>query len=161
MTQNQTFDPITDVTERIQFARTLYLADLQAMPHEMLARQCGGKARTGYDVTYELAGMYSHFADLLRAGSGSIPGPSGWITAPAEFCNPATATEALASSLDRFTAALQAYPGSACQDQYPSPVGPFTPLGMANLAVWHTMYHSGQLNFIQTLCGDDRFHWVP
>jgi hypothetical protein len=31
---------------------------------------------------------------------------------------------------------------------------------MANLVVWHTMYHSGQLNFIQTLWGDDAFHWA-
>jgi hypothetical protein len=160
MTSDQSFDPIADVIQRIEFAKTLYLADLRSMPHEMLAKQCGGKARTGYDVTFELTGMYSVFADLLKARSGSITGPQGWVTAPPEFCNPEGARDAIAGALDRFVAALQTYEGDVLQDQYPSPVGPFSPLGMANLAVWHTMYHSGQLNFIQTLCGDDQFHWL-
>jgi hypothetical protein len=149
------------VTGRIDFARILYLADLRSMPDEMLRKRCGGKARTGYDITYELTGMYGTFADLLTARAGEISGPDGWIKAPAEFQNRDRAMSAFDSALALFLKAFRAYSGDVFSDEYPSPAGPFTPLRMANLAVWHTMYHSGQLNFIQTICGDEQFHWVP
>ena len=46
----QGFNPTGDACERIAFAKLLYMADLRAMPHEVLDKKCGGKARTGYDV---------------------------------------------------------------------------------------------------------------
>jgi hypothetical protein len=158
---NTQFDPIADVTERIEFARRLYLADLRAMPAEMLSKQCGGRARTAYDITFELVGMSSLFTELLTAGQGEIPRPDGWITAPPEFQDPQGAMSAFDAAQNRFLGALRGYAGDVLTDEYASPVGAFTPLAMANLMVWHTMYHSGQLNFIQTLCGDDQFHWLP
>jgi hypothetical protein len=160
MAQETGFDPIEDVCGRIDFARRLYTADLQAMPDQMLRRECGGKARTAYDVTFELTMMYEGFASLLAEGQGAIPAPQGWVRAPEEFKNADGARAAFDGALGRFVAAFRSYRGNAYQDEYQSPVGAFTPIGMANLAVWHTMYHSGQLNFIQTLCGDDSFHWA-
>jgi hypothetical protein len=150
-----------DVCSRIAFARTLYVADLRAMPDPMLRKQCGGKARTGYDVTYELVGMYTTFSALLLERQGEIRGPAGWVKSPEEFQNPDIAVSSFEQSLQRFVEVVQSYGDGIHTDAYPSPVGPFTPMGMANLVVWHTMYHSGQLNFIQTLCGDDQFHWIP
>lgn len=157
----ETFDPIADVLDRIQFARRLYLADLNAMPQEMLAAQCGGKARTGFDVTFELTAMYTGFAQILSTRAGEIPPPSGWVRAPETFCYRDRALSAFDEAISGFLAAFEGYTGNAYSDEHPSPVGAFTPMGMANLVVWHTMYHSGQLNFIQTLCGDDQFHWMP
>jgi hypothetical protein len=83
------------------------------------------------------------------------------VRAPKESYEKDAALTALLSSADGFIGELRGYRGDAVADVFPSPVGPFTPLGMANLAVWHTMYHSGQLNYIQTVLGDEQFHWIP
>jgi len=37
---------------------------------------------------------------------------------------------------------------------------PMTFLEWSNIAVVHVMYHDGQLNFIQSLNGDDQIHWM-
>lgn len=154
------FNPIDEACERIQFAKRLYLADIEAMSDTSLASTGGGTSRCGFDVTYELAGMYSTFADLLANSAGEIVGPKGWVRAPEEFKSKGAASSAFEGSLDKFVNAFQGYKGDVLADQFESPAGPFTPLGMANLAVWHTMYHSGQLNYIQTIHGDDQFHWM-
>lgn len=161
MNATKIFDPIADVCQRLEFARRRYLDDLEAMSEEALSSSPGGKARAGCDVTYELAGMYMMFTGLLQSRSGEIIGPSEWVKAPSEFRDKSAVTQLFDDAIIGFSDALRNYSGDAICDEYPSPFGPFTPLGMGNLAVWHTMYHSGQLNYIQTLHGDDEFHWKP
>lgn len=153
------FDPIEEVCTRIAFARRAFQADLAALPESRLGQTCGGKSRCPYDLVFELSAMYGGLAALLNQGSGEIPGPQGWLRAPETFHSRATATQAFDAALDEFLAAFRDYRGDILADEYASPVGPFTPLAMANLAVWHTMYHSGQLNYIQTIDGDEAFHW--
>jgi len=132
------------------------------MHPEHLSKTGGGESRCGYDFLYEMIGFFSTLGSLLETGPGDISGPDGsWVRAPQEFHHKENALAAFGSAADGFTRALENYSGDFVNDVFPSPVGPFTPLGMANLAVWHTMYHSGQLNYIQTMHGDVAFHWVP
>lgn len=154
------FDPIDEVCGRIAFARRTFQADIAALPDERLAEGCGGKSRCAYDFAFELSGMYRGLAALLSAGSGEIPAPQGWLRAPEAFQTRSTATQAFDEALDEFLAALRGYRGDILSDEFASPVGSFTPLAMANLVVWHTMYHSGQINYIQTIDGDEAFHWI-
>ncbi|MBL8048019.1 MAG: hypothetical protein JNJ45_05000 [Chthonomonas sp.] len=159
---NQAFDPRKDVVERLAFARQLFGADIHAMSSDDLAATCGGQSRCGYDFIFEMVGFFDTFGGLLKNGPSDIEGPQGgWVRAPKEFCDKASAVAAMNASADNFTEAILAYTGDFVADVFPSPVGPFTPLGMANLAVWHTMYHSGQLNYIQTVRGDVAFNWIP
>ncbi|HAY14075.1 MAG TPA: hypothetical protein PLB31_08750 [Fimbriimonadaceae bacterium] len=159
---NQTaFDPRTEVLERLGFTRHLFGADIKAMSHEDLSANCGGASRCGYDFLYELVGFFSLFAGLLTSGPSAIDGPQGeWVRAPQEFMDKDSAMKSLNEAADHFSAAIQNYKGDLFNDVFPSPVGPFTPLSMANLAVSHLMYHSGQLNYIQTVRGDVAFHWM-
>lgn len=159
---NQTFDPRRDVLERLAFARQLFGADVQSMSSDDLAANCGGQSRCGYDFIFEMVGFYETFAGLLQTGPSDIEGPQGgWVRAPKEFCEKNSAVMAINAAADKFAQTIENYSGDFVSDVFPSPVGPFTPLGMANLAVWHTMYHSGQLNYIQTIRGDIDFHWIP
>ncbi len=161
MASSTSFDPCEDVIQRISFARQLFGADVQAMSPELLSATHGGETRCGYDFMYELVGFFDSFGKLLAQGPTSIEGPSGWVRAPKEFHDKESAIRALDAKADSFVGILQNYSGDFIADEFPSPVGPFTPLGMANLAVWHMMYHSGQLNYIQTIHGDAGFHWMP
>lgn len=159
---NQTFDPRKDVLERLAFARQLFGADIHAMSSDDLAASGGGQSRCGYDFIFEMVGFYETFAGLLVSGPSDIEGPQGgWVRAPKEFCNKNSAVAAMNAAGEIFIQAIERYSGDFVSDLFASPVGPFTPLGMANLAVWHTMYHSGQLNYIQTIRGDVAFHWMP
>ena len=38
--------------------------------------------------------------------------------------------------------------------------GETTPFERCRFVTLHLWYHSGQLNYIQTLLGDDAWHWV-
>lgn len=154
------FDPKREVLERLNFANSLFSADVTAMPSELLASTSGGVSRCGYDFLFELTGFYDSFADLLVQGPNDIEGPSGWVRAPQEFYDKDSAVAGLHVAIAKFVSALESYRGDFLADQFPSPVGVFTPIGIANLAVWHTMYHSGQLNYIQTIHGDEGFHWA-
>lgn len=159
---NHNFDPRKDVLERLAFARQLFGADVQSMSTDDLAATGGGQSRSGFDFIFEMVGFYETFAGLLQNGPSDIEGPQGgWVRAPKEFCDKDSAVTAMNASADKFAKVIEDYPGELVSDVFPSPVGPFTPLGMANLAVWHTMYHSGQLNYIQTIRGDVDFHWIP
>lgn len=158
----QTFDPRKDALERISFALQLFSADVRSMTDSQLVANCGGKSRCGFDFVFEMVGFYSTFAGLFKNGPSQIDGPQGgWVKAPQEFCQRESAMNALTEAAGDFSSAIEQYRGDFVADVFPSPVGPFTPLGMANLAVWHTMYHSGQLNYIQTVQGDVDFHWIP
>lgn len=155
------FDPRTEVLERMGFTRHLFGADLRAMSHDDLAANCGGASRSGYDFLYELTGFFTTFAGLLSNGPSDIEGPQGgWVRAPEEFQVKESAIQAMDAAADHFASVIKNYEGDFTTDVFPSPVGPFTPLGMANMAVSHLMYHSGQLNYIQTVRGDTDFHWM-
>lgn len=157
-----TFDPRSDVLERLSFAHNLFSADLRSMDEDSLRSNCGGQSRCGFDFIFEMIGFYETFGGLLANGPSDIEGPGGgWVRAPEEFCVKDSAMSALDAAVDRFRSVIEGYSGDFLKDVFPSPVGPFTPIGMANLAVWHTMYHSGQLNYIQTVRGDVDFHWLP
>lgn len=157
----QVFDPRAEVLERFGFARHLFTADIHSMTEEDLGATCGGQSRCGYDFMFELIGFYETFSKLLVAGPQEIEGPQGgWVRAPKEFCHKESAMASLAAAEDKFVSVVKDYSGNFVADIFPSPVGPFTPLGICNLAVWHTMYHSGQLNYIQTIKGDVDFHWM-
>lgn len=162
MDEQNTFDPKTEVISRIQFAQQLFSADVKSMSHSELAANCGGQSRCGYDFIYELCGFFATFGKLLSDAPGDIEGPNGeWVRAPKEFQDKGSSLESLNNAANDFITTLQCYKGRFTSDVFESPVGPFTPLGMANLAVWHMMYHSGQLNYIQTVNGDTAFHWIP
>lgn len=147
--------------QRIAFARQLFAADINSMTPELLSTTHGGESRCGFDFLYELVGFFGTFGDLLKTGPSDIEGPRGWIRAPKEFHDKVAATAALNKAADEFVEVFSDYQGDFINDVFHSPVGPFTPLAMANLAVWHMMYHSGQLNYIQTIHGDAGFHWMP
>lgn len=156
------FEPRSDVLDRLNFALQLFQADVRSMSSESLAATCGGASRCGYDFLFEMIGFFDTFASLLGEGPKDIQGPSGeWVRAPQDFYDKDQALAGLDAASKRFIEAISSYSGDFVADVFPSPVGPFTPLGMANLGVWHTMYHSGQLNYIQTVQGDAAFHWMP
>lgn len=150
--------PFEAVAAAIEANARLFSKDIEAMDHDSLAKTCGGKSRAAYDLIYEVVG-------LNRAIEGCAKGrpfgdlPKGWVTAPAEFRDKDKAASELKSSVSDVASALRATPAEKKDQLMTTPFGEMKLGDVADIAAMHLMYHSGQLNYIQTICGDDDFHW--
>lgn len=146
--------------QRIRDAGSCFSADLNAMPEESLDRSPGGKARTAFDLTYEVVGLNRIVACRAKGEQALSDDTEGWVRAPESYKNKATAIVDFEDSIRELVDAL----GQVTDERLRAPVEtPFGALPLARLAEIvprHIMYHSGQLNYIQTWLGDEVFHWA-
>lgn len=151
--------PIDDLIGRIQLTASLFTKDVSAMSHENLSLQPGGKARSGYDLIFEVT-RTNHLVKAAAQGEPiSIPSRDGWLRAPDEAKNKEAALSAFQQSVIGTCEALTQVSPERFGETVQSPMGPMPLLRFAGIIPFHHMYHSGQLNYIQTLTGDDEFHW--
>jgi len=149
-----------DIVGRIEMGRGLLMKDIAAMPNEVLSHCPGGKARCGFDLVYEMAMVHRLVADTLRGEAKDVPPPQGWIKAPAEFNDKEMAAKEFSASVDEMLMAFADVNDDQLGAELPTPLGPMSIQRLMTIMGGHLMYHSGQLNYIQTLHGDDVFHWM-
>jgi len=148
-----------DTITKLKTLRRLFEADVAALSTEQLAATHGGASRSGFDLVYEIAGFQTEVAAILLGQNGKLEPPQGWVRAPKEFCTKEAASAQLAKSFDALIGAVENYQGDFFNDKFPSPLGDLSVNDWAGFVGSHAMYHSGQLNYIQTINGDDQFHW--
>ena len=148
------------VTDRINSACELYVKDLEALDEPKLGQTPGGVARAPYDFTYEVVFVNRRVTKRLR---GEVPEPfefDGWMKAPEEFRSKSAAVSALKESCNEVLEAWKALPAEDMGKTIVLGDGSESnTLKMANLCATHLVYHDAQLNYIQSLCGDDEMHW--
>jgi hypothetical protein len=85
--------------------------------------------------------------------------PEGWIKAPMELSTKEAALAAFDESSRRIIETVEGF----SNDQWNAPLetddGVTDRFERCRFMTLHLWYHSGQLNFIQTLMGDDAWHW--
>lgn len=143
--------------ELMKGAKTRYVEDLEAMSEEQLAHK-QGKSRSAYDFTYEVAVVNRAMARRI-AGEEPKLDWDGWVVAPPEMCNKQACIKELSESCDAVTAAVEARGKDGILTELTTPRGPSSPYEVASFLALHTMYHDAQLNYIQSLQGDDEMHW--
>lgn len=146
-------------TEQISGARDRYLQDLEALDESVLRSSPGGTARTPYDFTYEVAYVNRRAAARMR---GEDPGPfssDGWMRAPEECQSKARIVQDLTESANEVLAAWEALPDTELDRKISVPNGETSPFDLASLCAMHMNYHDAQLNYLQSLMGDDEMHW--
>ncbi|MCL4284713.1 MAG: DinB family protein [Fimbriimonadaceae bacterium] len=152
--------PKEDIAARIQMGSGLLQKDLAAMSDQMLANCPGGEARCGFDLVYEMAMVNRLVAGALRGDAGDIPEPQGWVRSPQDYRNKAAAMRDLSDSVEELLSAFATVSEQDLAKEIPTPLGKM-PIGQVmSIMGSHLMYHSGQLNYIQTLHGDVAFHWA-
>lgn len=145
----------------LEQASEYYLADLEAMSQDQLARKPGGQARSALDYTFEVLTVNNRLANSLAGvANGPWPFGDGWAECPKELADKAAMMAAFKSSTDGVRAAFDKIdPGSLA-----TPVtingNETSKARMATLAAVHMMYHCGQLNLIQAMDGDEEVHWA-
>jgi len=136
----------------------LLTKDLEALPEEAFEKHFGGKARTVADIIYEVNAVSDHLGMLVR-GEKTPEDSEGWITAPPDFRGKQKVIAAFQETTNNL---IQTFEGFT-QEQLLEPVeterGPTTRYQRCLFAAIHIWYHTGQVNYVQTLLGDDAWHW--
>lgn len=147
------------VGDKIRSARDCYIQDLEAMDEAVLRSSPGGTARIPLDFTYEVIYVNKRILCRLTGNEPEAFDAEGWITAPEEFQSKAAAIAGIRESTDKVLEAWEAVPDNEIDKVITLPNGETTPLAAAHLCATHLMYHDAQLNYVQSLMGDDEMHW--
>lgn len=143
----------------LEGAVQLMTADLGAMPEEMFSRRFGGKARTVADIVYEVMLVNDHVGRTIR-GEELFEWPEGgWITAPEGFAGKEHILAQFKESCEMILATGKSLSEADLLGNVTTEHGETTRFERCQFIALHMWYHSGQFNYIQTLAGDDGWHW--
>ena len=142
------------VTRALRF----FQQDLENLPPEVFEKSLGGKARTAADIAYEVRLTNERLCrDLQRLESSESP--NAWTVAPEEFRTKEAAIASFQSSADQVVALIERLSVEEMEEVVPGVLGDASRADHCRAMTVHLFYHSGQLNFIQTLLGDSEIHW--
>ena len=137
----------------------LVRVDLHALPEDAFNKCMGGKARTVADIVYEVNLVNDHIGLTIR-GEELFTWPEGWVKAPADMQTKEAVIAAFEKSAQKTLDTAESFTSEQLEEPFMSDEGETTRFERFRFIALHTWYHSGQLNFIQTLLGDDEFHWA-
>lgn len=137
----------------------LMLKDLEALPEGAFTNPFGPKTRTVADIVYEVNLVNDHIGMVIRGEKPFDWPEGGWIKAPEDLDSKQAVVEAFRVSSDRFGETAESFSGAALCEPFDTGEAVTTRLERIRFATVHMWYHSGQLNYIQTLIGDDVWHW--
>lgn len=135
-----------------------FLQDLQALPEDAFAKSFGPKTRTVADIVYEVCLINDQLWKAIR-GEGKPEWPDGWVYAPEGFRTKEVVVSGFEASSNRIIETVAAMDDAAMDAPVETDSGPTTTADRCRFMTLHVWYHSGQLNYIQTLIGDDAWHW--
>lgn len=152
-------DPKEQALKALQSASRMLTCDLNALPEEAFNKSFGPKTRTVADIIFEINLVNDHIAMVIR-GEEPFPWPEGgWIKAPDTFAGKATVTEAFEASISKIIETVESFSLEQLTETIKTENAETSRYERCRFMAMHMVYHSGQLNFIQTLLGDDEWHW--
>jgi hypothetical protein len=151
----------TFIRKQIEDVKGDYSRDIEAMSHEQLDAKPSGKARSAYDFTYEVVFVNRRLAKRLRGETPDpMPGDGGWIVAPEDFRNKDKAKSEIEGSMQEILDAWDAFDDNHLLRPIKLAKGETNALDLGYMAAHHASYHDAQLNYVQSLQGDDQLHWA-
>ena len=132
--------------------------DLEALPDDTFPRSLGGKARTVADVVYEV-NLTNDWLRLNLLGEPVLNRPNAWVTAPEEARTKETAIASFQVSSEQVIHLVEQMALEELEGIIQTELGEMTRAELCRSMTVHLWYHSGQLNYIQTLLGDAESHW--
>lgn len=144
--------------KNLRSAFRIFQSDLEALPEEAFDRVLGGKARTVADIIYEV-NLVNDRIGLTMRGEPLFDWPEGWITAPEDARTKSVALASFKKSSERILETVEGMSEETLTGTITTEQGETSRFERCHFMEFHIFYHSGQLNFIQTLLGDDGWHW--
>ncbi|MFM9874278.1 MAG: DinB family protein [Fimbriimonadaceae bacterium] len=144
----------------VKSAFNLMSKDLHALPEEAFTKKFGGVSRSVADIIFEVNMVNDHIGLTIR-GEDLFDWPeTGWIIAPEGFDTKAVVIQAFEESSKRILDTIARMSEGDIMGTVLSDGEETTRFERFRFIALHTWYHSGQLNFMQTLMGDSEFHWA-
>lgn len=154
------FQPKEHLLSSVTMAQDRLIKDLKAIPPDKNGACPGGCARSPLDIVVECGRINRLVGTSLNTGKAERMPPEEQET---QLKSLDTCEKALAylDTETRFLLdAIQNFDEDRLGDISSDFIRiPMTHFAIAQLPGLHMMYHDGQLNYIQTLFGDDKIHW--
>jgi hypothetical protein len=135
-----------------------FLQDLENLPEDAFKKSLGGKARTAADIAYEVRLTNERLCRDLR-GLPSEEAPNPWTHAPEDVRSKDAAIASFRTSSEEVLQLIERLSREELEEVVPGVLGEARRADHCRAMTVHLWYHSGQLNFIQTLLGDSAIHW--
>lgn len=153
-------DPIAHITGllRLNFSRMRNSFD--AIPDDQKTVGREGCSRSPISIIAECGLLNGRVASYLTTGEWNRPPAEEYRAKIASFDTPEKALACLNSGTEQLLAAVADLDPATLGDDCSAAFGrPMTRFAIAELGAVHMSYHDGQLNYLQTLCGDAEMHW--
>jgi hypothetical protein len=144
--------------KRLRRVFSFFLTDLENLPEDVFSRSLGGKARTVADIVQEI-NLTNDYLRLSLLGEPVFDWPKGWVFAPEEVRTKEAVIHSFKTSSEQVIQAVEQMSLEALEETIQTEHEEATRAEHCRSMIVHLWYHSGQLNFIQTLLGDDELHW--
>ncbi len=148
--------PAARQIEQIKDAQHHLLVALKYTPDEKLDWMPMGKAKTPREIAVECAMMEKGAASLIEGGTIDAPAqglkPEGHATREGLL-------KLLDESLQELVSTAEGLTEERLEEERRVPWGADTVAGLLEKVHFHTIWHVGQLNYIQTLWSDTDMHW--
>ena len=159
-TEQPNLDSQSIALKTLKGAYNLLRKDLNALPEEAFTQSFGDKTRTVADLVYEVNLVNDHVGMVMRLEE-PFPWPeNGWIKAPEGFDTKEAVIGAFEVSAQKMLSTVEGFSTQQIEEPLETEDGVTNRFERCRFMALHMWYHSGQLNFIQTLRGDDAFHWM-
>ncbi|MES1227823.1 MAG: DinB family protein [Armatimonadota bacterium] len=146
--------------EQFQTAVKFFKSDLNALSDTQITDSPAGKARPVCDFAYEVICINDRVRSRMV---GEDPGPwpfkDSWAICPAHLRSRDALIEELEASSARVINTFEKIGEKRAMEEIDAPGAKTTPLQQMMFMSMHTMYHDGQINYLQALQGDDKMNW--
>lgn len=150
---------ITTEAKSLSRACAIFKQDLEALPESAFAQKFGEKTRTVADIVYEVNLVNDHIGMTIRGEEPFIWPDGPWIVAPDGLTSKSDVLASFEKSSSRIIETANGYSSADLAVSVTTEHGETNRAERLRFMTVHLWYHSGQLNFIQTLLGDDGWHW--
>jgi hypothetical protein len=136
-----------------------FKVDLLAIPEDAIFKSFGGVSRTAADLVFETNQVNDNIGQGVRS-EVQFEWVDGWLKAPEIWKTKQHVVDAFTESSEKITKTFEGFTLEELEAPYEDEGKTTTRIERCRFVTFHTDYHSGQLNFMQSLLGDDKFHWL-
>lgn len=146
--------------EQFQTAIKFFKSDILALSEEQFLHSPMGKARPVCDFAYEVVVINERVrARMVGEDPGPWPFADTWALCPPELRSQKAMVEALEAGAAKVVNTFEKLGEKRAMEEVRAPGGVTTPLQQMMFLSMHTMYHDGQINYLQSMQGDDKMNW--
>jgi hypothetical protein len=149
----------TQPARSLSRAFTIFSQDLEALPADAYTKRFGPVTRTVADIVHEVNLVNDRAAMEIREEDPFAWPDGDWVTAPDGMNSKEAVIAAFEASRQKCLQTAEAFSAEQLDEKITTEDGDTTRAERCRFMTLHLWYHSGQLNFIQTLMGDAAWHW--